>query len=67
MNLIANLIYLTEYSREEFGKFGIILTSKSAEIRQFSYEIRDFSELKMLFWMFVSIVTLRPYSVKTSI
>ena len=35
---------LAEYCREEFEKFTTFLTSKSAEIGQFSGEIGQFSE-----------------------
>ena len=40
----GDLDRLTEYCREEFEKFTTFLTSKSAEIGQFSGEIGQFSE-----------------------
>ena len=54
-------IRINDYCREEFGKFWIF--SKSTENGQFSWEIREFSGLKRFSLVFVTIVTLRPYSV----
>ena len=48
---------LTEYCREELAKFTTFLTSKSAEIDQFSVGIGQFSNEKGRFGC--SIVTLR--------
>ena len=43
-NKTTLIIYLTVYCREEFEKLTTFLTSKSAEIGQFSGEIGQFSE-----------------------
>ena len=48
--------FLTDYCREEFIKFRVILRQKVPKICEFSGFVRSF-------WMFVTVVTLRPCSI----